>query len=210
MAVTGIESKNIEKTINSLNNVISCKVVIENEEIIEVHVLAENSRNAKQISRDIQSAVMAGFDMDLDYKKISVAQVNLRHDLVKDSRPKIKTVSTCSEGNRVNVVVELLDKEDVYTSSASGYNTPRILQKLLAEATLDCINEMVKSDSRFVLEGIRKIRLVEEDVYVVGVILITPLQELFLSGTSTVHSDEKRSIVKAVLNAINRKIVKCN
>jgi hypothetical protein len=211
MAVLDFKTTNIEKTINSLNNVISCKVVVDDDgKITEVHVLADDSRNPKQISRDIQSAVMAGFNMDLDHKKISVAQVDLQHDLVKNSRPKIKSVSSSSEGNKVEVIVELWDRGDVYESRAFGYNTPRIMQRLLAEATLNCINDIVKTDSRFVLEGIRKIRLVEEDIYVAGISLMAPMHEIFLSGTSVVHSDEKRSVVKAVLDAVNRKVVKCN
>ncbi len=210
MKVLGIDTVNIEKTINSLNNVISCKVVVDDEKISEVHVLADDSRNPKQISRDIQSAVMAGFDMDLDHKKISVAQVDLQHDLVKNSRPKIKLISISSEGNKIEVVVELWDRGDIYESRVSGYNTPRIMQRLLAEATLDCINDIVKMENRFVLEDIRKIRLIEQDVYVVGISLMEPMQEIFLSGTSVVRSDEKRSVVKAVLDAINRKVVNCN
>ncbi|MBK5252409.1 MAG: hypothetical protein JJE29_07240 [Peptostreptococcaceae bacterium] len=210
MTVLGIDTANIEKTINSLNNVISCKVIVDDGKISEVHVLADDSRNPKQISRDVQSAVMAGFDMELDHKKISVAQVDLQHDLVKNSRPKIKRVGISSEGNKIEVVVELWDRGDVYESRASGYNTQRVLQRLLAEATLDCINDIVKMESRFVLEGIRKIRLVEEDIYVVGISQMGPMQEIFLSGTSVVQSDEKRSVVKAVLDAINRKVGNCN
>ena len=208
--VKGIKTKEIEKTISGLPDVISCKVVVDEEAITEVHVLAENSRNAKQVSRDIQSAVISKFDLDLDYKKISVAQIDFQQDWGKRSRPEIKSIGFSAEGNRAEVVVELLDGEEIYVSKVSGFNTPRNVHRLLADATLSCINNMVKTESKFILEGIRKIRLVEEDVFVAGVSLMASSQEIFLSGTAVVRKDEKQSVVKAVLDAINRKVMKTN
>ncbi|HKL11644.1 MAG TPA: hypothetical protein VJ990_09360 [Clostridia bacterium] len=210
MQVKGIETKEIEETIGSLPDVISCKVIAEEELITEVHVLAENSRNAKQISRDIQSAIISKFDVDLDYKKISVAQIDFQQNWGKSSRPEIKSVGFSVGGNMAEVIVELLDDEEIYVSKASGFNTPRNVHRLLAEATISCINNMSKTESKFILEGVRKVRLVEEDVFVAGVSLMASSQEIFLSGAAVVRKDDKQSVVKAVLDAINRKVMKTN
>src|SRR6056297_596384 len=194
MQVKGIKTKEIEETIGSLPDVISRKVIAEEDLITEVHVLAENSRNAKQISRDIQSAVISKFDVDLDYKKISVAQIDFQQNWGKSSRPEIKSVGFSVGGNMAEVIVELLEDEEIYVSKASGFNTPRNVHRLLAEATISCINNMSKTESKFILEGVRKVRLVEEDVFVAGVSLMASSQEIFLSGAAVVRKDDKQLI----------------
>jgi hypothetical protein len=42
-------------------------------EINEIHVLASSSRNPKQMARDIQSALLAAFALDVDHRFISIA-----------------------------------------------------------------------------------------------------------------------------------------
>lgn len=210
MAEIKIQPLAIEEIVNSLHDVISSKVVVEDDKIIEVHVLAGNTRNAKQISRDIQSAIMSKFDLDLDHKKISVAQIDFQHDLSVNSRPKINAIRYSITGNTSEFTVELMDGEDVFTGTASGFNTLRNTYRLLAEATLNCIHAMLKVDNIFILESIRKINLSEEEIFVVGISLVTSQQELFLSGTAVVRKDERESIVKAVLDSVNRKVLQFN
>lgn len=208
MADITIQASSIEEIVNSLHDVISSKVVVEDNKIVEVHVLAENARHAKQISRDIQSAIMSKFDLDLDHKKISVAQIDFQHETHKDSRPKIKSIRYGIEGNVTEFTVELQDGEKVHTGTAKGFNSQRNTYRLLAEATIGCLQEMLKVENIFILESIRKINLSEEEVFVVGINLVTPQQELFLSGTAVVRKDEKESIVRSVLDAVNRKITR--
>ena len=58
-----------------LPGVLSVEFVTEGPVVREVHVLSDQSRSPKQIVRDIQSALLARFQLDLDHRIISVAQI---------------------------------------------------------------------------------------------------------------------------------------
>ena len=45
-------------------------------DIAEIHILASTRRNAKQISRDVQSAIAAAFHREVDHRTISIAQID--------------------------------------------------------------------------------------------------------------------------------------
>ena len=62
--------------ISKLGGVFSAHVVFsEAGEPTEIHVLASNRRNVKSIVRDVQSAISARYNVEVDYHIISVAQV---------------------------------------------------------------------------------------------------------------------------------------
>lgn len=202
--------KSIEETINSLHNVISSKVVMEQGEIVEIHVLADNSRNAKQISRDIQSAVLTRFDVELDHKKISVAQIDFEHDFGKSDRPEINTIQYAVAGNEIEFTVELGLHGTTAVGSAKGSNTRRNGCRLLAKAAVACLHSMFNLENLFVIESVKEVVLAEKDVVIVGVSLVSKGRELFLVGSAVVRRDEQEAIVRAVLDAVNRKLVEFN
>lgn len=59
----------------------------------EVHVLSSDELNAKQVVRNIESALLAEFGLQIDHRKISVAQVDKpdihpQSELVQDEEPE--------------------------------------------------------------------------------------------------------------------------
>lgn len=67
----------MEYFLNDIKSVLSSKVIVDsNNEISEIHVLSDNSRHSKQIARDIRTALLSKFNVDIDYKIISVAQID--------------------------------------------------------------------------------------------------------------------------------------
>ena len=71
-----IDLREAESAIGQLRDVISVRVIAgENGAIEEIHVLTESDRSPKHIVRDIESALMAKLGIQIDHKKVSVAQV---------------------------------------------------------------------------------------------------------------------------------------
>lgn len=67
--------RRIEKLLVELEGVGSLKIVPDGHGgIDEVHVLSNSSLSAKQIVRNIESALLAEFGMQIDHRKISIAQ----------------------------------------------------------------------------------------------------------------------------------------
>ena len=66
----------LEELISSLDGVYSSKVVLSKDQVPEeIHLLASDKKSPKTITRDVQSALMAVFGVNIDYRIISIAQV---------------------------------------------------------------------------------------------------------------------------------------
>ena len=67
--------KRAENLITSLTGVLSARVVVTPQgEVSEIHVLTLSDVQAKQVVRNIESALMAQLGLKIDHRKISVAQ----------------------------------------------------------------------------------------------------------------------------------------
>lgn len=200
---------NMEEIINQMPSVISSKVVMaENQEIEEIHVLASSNRSAKQISRDIQSALTAKFQCKIDHKKISVAQIDFQDEKEQMGRFRIAAIGYSVLGNMAEVRVILQKGEQQVEGIAKGTNSKNNLYRLTANATLNCVHELFAIDDTFIIEDIEKVQLAKRDVIIAAVSFITGQGEEMLVGSAIVRKDEYETIVKATLDAINRKIVK--
>jgi len=75
-----------EELLVSLTGVLSARVVADKEgEVQEIHVLTTTEVTPKQTVRNVESALMAHLDLEVDHRKISVAQTH--------PGPNLKTVS---------------------------------------------------------------------------------------------------------------------
>ena len=61
--------------ISRLPGVLGVEFTLTDGVVREVHVLSDQSRGPKQIVRDVQSAMLAKFQVELDHRIISVAQI---------------------------------------------------------------------------------------------------------------------------------------
>ena len=77
-----------------LPGIVSAEFVFgEEDSVRELHVLSTEKRTPKQIVRDIESAMMAKFGVQIDHRLISVAQIS--EDAVRDRLPVEKRL-VCS------------------------------------------------------------------------------------------------------------------
>jgi len=68
------KSEEYQTLLNKLPGVVSSKVLLdENGHITDIHILADIGRGAKQIARDVQSALLTKYDIGVDHKIISIA-----------------------------------------------------------------------------------------------------------------------------------------
>ena len=114
--------------------------------ITELHILSNFSRTPKQIIRDIQSALMAGYDMELDHKVISVAQIEDGKVSKRSFRLKLKHIDLSMEDNKLTVTVHLSKNGKEYTGSASGGASAQNRYRLVAEATLLAVDDFLGID----------------------------------------------------------------
>jgi len=197
----------MEGYINKIQGVLSSRVVVENGEITEIHVLADNTRNAKQIARDVQSVIMAQFGIDINHKIVSVAQIDTGESLQGEQRLVFSSYSFINNGLTSEARVILTRGDEVFEGYAEGPNTASNKYKIIANATLDSISKLIPRNHLFLLEDVDIFNIAKNRIIVVGVTHVTNNQEELLTGSSLIKKDEGEAVVKATLDAVNRRVM---
>lgn len=197
--------KEIQALICKLPDIINCSVVYDEESNIEeIHVLAMIGRNVKQLVRDIQSALSAKFSISVDYKKISIAQINEAE--FKESRVRIESIAVKNIDNMIEATVVLSYDDKIFEGKSSKVKSKSNRVKAIAEATLEAIEAYMGLKGVLYLEGMESIKVSDKEVYVSLVGFSQDNIEESYSGSSIISLDENESAVKAVLAAVNRKM----
>lgn len=201
----------IEEALSQVSEIKAARVVASSDgSIEEIHVLALPTKSPKQLVRDIESTLMAVFGIPVDHKKISIAQLGQdvmpREEVRIQPRALIRSINAEVSGVYANTTVTLELEGDLYIGKASGPASQTARQRLVAQATLNAVEEYLHGTMSFALEDVDIVRLGRESVAVACVVLVTSLGEQAFSGAALVRMNEKDSIVKATLDAINRRM----
>lgn len=195
----------VKALICKLPDIINCSVVCdESGNIEEIHVLASAGRNIKQMVRDIQSAINAKFNMAVDYKKISIAQIN--DNQFKEARVKIESVAVKNVENMVEATVVLSYDDKIYEGKSSKVKSKSNRARAVAEATLAAVESYMGISGVLYLEGLESVKVSGREVFVSLVGFSKDNIEESFTGSCVISLDENESVVKAVLAALNRKV----
>jgi hypothetical protein len=202
----------IEEALGQVAEIRAARVVSSDEGVIqEIHILASPEKSPKQIVRDIESTIMARFGIPIDHRTVSIAQLGRSAEpsqpRTKDyGRARIRSVSAEVLGVRASANVTLELDGDVYSGVAEGAASTTGRQRLVAMAALNAVGEYVKGDFGFALEDVQIVMLGRERVAVACIILVTPHGEQPLAGSALARQGDNESIVRATLDAINRRL----
>ncbi|MCR3923110.1 MAG: hypothetical protein NUK65_11460 [Firmicutes bacterium] len=196
-----------ENTIKQIRDVLSVSIVLgEQKEIEEIHILAEDNRNAKQVVRDIETLLRVEFGIDVDHKKISVVQLHKDQKLINEKRLTFSAITYSLQGNQLEAVVELsLDKHSCQGRS-SGVNTRRNSLRLFAQAATDAISGFLEPGCTVTLEDVAQFPLGNHHVVSTTLTFVQGVREEYLVGSALIRQDEKEAVVRATLCAINRRV----
>lgn len=205
----------IERLIGQLAGVQSARVVINDWGAIEeIHVLASTERTAKQVVRDVESSLAARWGINVDHKKISVAQLTDATPPISALRVKLMGVQLAMDSRlgRAEAKVTLGwadDDEEVYEGEAQGSGSRTGILRVVAEAALNAVNQVVEPPNVLALEEVSAVGLSHRELVVVTVMLASPRRhEEVLVGAVTVRGDPANAAAKAVLDAVNRRLGK--
>ena len=201
-----LDFNDVENTLCQIREVKAARVVVSHDRNIEeLHILASTGKGPKQIVRDIESALMARYGLAIDHKKISIAQLGAEETTPTSLRPRIISVRSGSSGTteHISVVLEMEGRELIGEAEGPASRTGRL--RLLAQATLDAVAQH-KEDCSFALEDVSITQMGRERVAVSCVVLVTPLGEHSFSGSAVVRQNEKDAVVRATLDALNRRL----
>ncbi len=199
----------MENYLKKIRSVQGCKVVLDDQESIEeIHIVSDLKRNPKQILRDIEAILISQFDVTIDYKKVSIAQI--KSDMVQndgDPRLKLKSIEFNNNGSNVEVRVVLEKAGQVYESSMSGVNTSSNINRILGNTVLRAVENHCEIEDVFVFEDARKVSLSNIDIMVVSISSRYNGREEIYTGSAKIGSDPREALARATMDAINRHIL---
>jgi hypothetical protein len=202
---------NCEHAIKQVKSVMAARIKTSNTgEIEEIHVLAGPGRNPKQVVRDVESVLIAQFGLQVDHKKISVAQVVDEEELLElvapSIRPRLMGVTLRTVNNLAEARVELSAGgqilEGIAEGPASTYNKLRIF----VDATIKAIESFTLEGCFFVADDVAITVLAKLQVAQVAITMLAEGREQPLVGCAMVGNDVREAVVKATLDAVNRKL----
>jgi hypothetical protein len=209
--------KRAENLILTLTGVLSARVVATaGGEISEIHVLTRADMQAKQVVRNVESALLAQLGIKVDHRKISVAQTadvrpieQLQEEAVA-ARAKKRVVifrglevRPADRPHRVQVRVQLSFGEREAEAVEQGTDTLRNRVEAAARAAATCLDELLP-DNSIALEGAMLLDAFDRKLVLVAVHGLAGREAQLLTGTAEVRESAERSAVFAVLDATNR------
>lgn len=203
-----LESGAIEEALCQIADIEAARVVFNGADTIEeLHILALPNKGPKQILRDVESTLMARFGIDVDHKKISIAQLGSNGNGYKKSgsRPKLLSVHTEVTDLNIKVKVDVQLDEKTFVGTAEGIASQSGRLRLAAEAALRAIEDSRLGNFRSSLEDVAVVKLGAATVAVACVTIIAPGDEARFCGSVIVKNSEVDAVVKATLASVNRR-----
>lgn len=210
----------VEQLLRSVEGVDSLKIVPDHHGAIdEIHVLSSSGLGAKQIVRNIESALLAQFGLQIDHRKISIAQIK-EQDLPRvaaalEPEPEPEPAAARRiilrgfhvdrrAGERVLCSVQLGDEENSYEGQAQGPDYAKARLEVAAQAVLNALSKATSGASTFAIEGVSQIDLFGRRLVITMVHASAGRATLSLPGIAEVTDSVEEAVVLACLSATNR------
>lgn len=191
--------------------------IAEDGSIREIHILGSQNRNPKQIARDVQSALASAFDVRIDHRIISIAQIPSDPILKPEqdeSAPEHETtirfivsgVTQTVQNRQYTVKVSLRFGDKEYEGTYSCGNTFAQRMRAASMATLEAVHNYFGMKNLFILLSVEQIQIAGTRVALSAVECAGPDTSMMLVGSAVYNHDEIQTVIRSTLSAINRKL----
>jgi hypothetical protein len=207
-----LEMHAVEAELRRLPDVAAVRVVADDiGRPVEIHVLAHTGKHAKQVVRDVQSVALASFGLEIDRRIVSVVQLTPNGEATTSAnalaarRVRVLGIQASTVELRTSIRVTLGGHEQS-VGYAEGTAAATIRARLVASATLDALRQLDDAAGQLDVVGAEISRVGAHDVALVTLVSVEMPHERYLSGSAIVHNSADDAIVRAVLDATNRRL----
>jgi hypothetical protein len=204
----------VESIITRLRGVKSARVVTdERENITEIHVVADETRHPKQISRDIESALLSQLGLRIDHRIVSIAQMRGGREAAPDVRLKFLGIDYSLDRTTARARVTVGCGDDSFSGISAASIGPDLDQeKLVAKATLEAVEEFLRASGlangapMFELRDYTRVKGEGHPLAITTIRMLGGRRDEDLVGSALVRDDPWRAAASAVLDALNRRL----
>jgi hypothetical protein len=223
VAVRGLDPwglRRVERLLAALDGVTSVKIVPDGSGgIDEVHVLSGPDLGPKQVVRNIESALLAEFGLQIDHRKISVARVTGPDIATPDEPAPVPEPVPAQAGERFQLDafqmerkagqraiarVTLIDGDKKFTGVADGPDFAKSRLEITGVALLKALEEAMEGRLTLSLEGVSKVDAVGRSMVVAVVYAAAGRKSLSLAGVAKISDSPEEAAIEACLHATNR------
>lgn len=215
-----------ERLLLSLKGVVSARLVARpGGEVDEIHLLTTDEVSAKQTVRNVESALLAQLGLEVDHRKISVAQTK---ELPAPPEPTVRLVSEPPAGqhrllfsahqvetersHQVKHRVEIEWKGKKYSGTAVAADLPRPRLEAVGRATLAAVEEALAAEMEggatpgvtLALDGVKVVDAFDRTFVLVAVNAMKGRDVTSLAGATVVEVSTDRAAILATLQATDR------
>lgn len=207
--------QDLEEELCRLGGVLAVRVVGDRSgRPVEVHVLSDHTKPAKQTVRDVRAVAQTVFGLEIDHRIVSVAQFGEGDDDLArgghaaraEPRVRVGSVRFDTEGVRASSHVVLVDGDRECTGYSEGSVAAIARPHLVATAALDALRQIGSAADAIHLAAADVTRVGKNRIAVVTVVYVEPNQELLVSGSAIVRRDRDDAVARALLDATNRRM----
>ncbi len=202
----------LELTLRQVRGIYASRVITDGRRNLrEIHIIATNERQPKQIIRDAETMLCVKHGLRIDYRKISLVQLAVE-DLrrLPLARPEIRSVSEENLGEQRRIRVEIFGAGRIVRGEASERIDHATPFYSAARATVQCVEKLAGRQLDVRVEHATALRL---DAFEIAIVILTCWiedREEKLVGASFVGSHPAESAARATLDALNRRIFTLN
>ncbi len=187
----------------------------------EVHVVTDTSKPVKQFVRDVEAVAAAYYDEPIDRRIISIVQLEdepgsapatsdgapapAEEPARPAPRPRLDSLVVMREGLDAHARVTLAVDELVFEGTASGPAGAAHRARLVAEATLAALAELLGIPAQ--VESAQVVEAGAREVALAVITLEVPRLGAHTScGSAMLRGDAEDAVARAVLAAVNRRL----
>ena len=219
----------VERELCRIPEVRAARIVADDDGTpVEVHVLASPGKQPKQLVRDVQSVALAARGLDLDHRIVSVVQLDDGNGTAPEAatfmdddeptsaaaavplatdRVLLESASLLRSGVAATAEVTLRRGEATVRASAEGSSAGAVTLRLVAEATLEALHDLLPAAGRAAVEAATVVRAGEREVALALLVLVVPPNEEVVAGSAPVRAGGvHEAMARAVLDAGNRRL----
>jgi hypothetical protein len=201
-----LDARAMESAINKIRGVYAAQVVIGDDNVEEIHVIASPLRKPKQVVRDIESMLLVNFGVRVDYRRISLVQMQEERLFQAEGRPRLVTVRTVDGPNR-RAEVELEKDGHLFVGSASAHDSDLEVIRLVSMATIEAMEQVLGERVIYHIDDTQQIMIKEIPAVIVVVTLEFETSKETLLGICMIRTEPEDAAARATLNAVNRRLL---
>ena len=197
----------LEDELEKIHGVTGVRVVGD-ESPSEIHIVATSERAPKQIVRDVQSLSTTNLGEPIDHRIVSVVQLEEDQAADNGQRIALEQVVTSSKRKDGWIKVSLrMPTEDVTEGAAIAGPSRDDRARSAVFATLKALQPRLETlDARLTLQSLIVHNDPQAQSVQVRVELMADSNRTLLIGAAVIEDDVATAAVRAVLQALNRKL----